>query len=421
MGWEAGARIITPGTLAPTFEGLNLDDQEVSLEHPMSGKVWLIFYRYARCPLCNLHFYQVNQIFPALREKGIRVVTIFCSEKKYFPPKLGHLDAPETEIVADPAREIYRKYGVEDRFFAMFSPGTFAGFREARANDYEQPLNIDNGLFQIPAHFLIESDGTVATAYYGSHYNDHLAWDIVRNFSGVEFSDPSTPKTNVPVDRESTGFTKSNSAIVPAPNADEAFDYTGGLGRKDYDTYSGVQGLTAESETRTLDEVARVEEANSPELELASEKTSVTRELDPPISESDLPAYQRATQNFHRKLPQDFPAGEWDKLAANIYYTKMTPETRDRIKKQLRQYPQKAREHYKSGTQIDSAGIGSITERLALMAKFLESTPNSHVAPIIRAIIDYITDDTVREIDFSNLENERKLIDYATKAFQLES
>ncbi len=165
MKRENSRRKVDEGSLAPTFEGLNLKDEEVVFEYPLSGRVWLIFYGHARCSQSSDHFHKVNQIFPSLRDQGIRVITVFCSEKEYFPENFKKLDNPKTEIIVDPEREMYRRYGLEERYLEMsVPPRMLSGFIDAEANAREQLAEMGNGQFDRPAHFLIESTGAVAKA-----------------------------------------------------------------------------------------------------------------------------------------------------------------------------------------------------------------------------------------------------------------
>ena len=64
MKWEEGSRIVREGSLVPSFTSLDVKDKEVELGYPFERPVWLIFYRYAKCPLCNHHFHLLNEIYP---------------------------------------------------------------------------------------------------------------------------------------------------------------------------------------------------------------------------------------------------------------------------------------------------------------------------------------------------------------------
>jgi peroxiredoxin len=47
--------------LAPNFEAMNYLSERINLESYRGKKVWLSFYRYASCPLCNLRIDEISK------------------------------------------------------------------------------------------------------------------------------------------------------------------------------------------------------------------------------------------------------------------------------------------------------------------------------------------------------------------------
>src|SRR4051812_28272924 len=70
--------------------------------------VHLQFRRFAGCPVCNLHLRSFVQRHAELEAAGIREVVVFHSPVE----ELQGYDLPFT-IIPDPAKRLYREFGVE--------------------------------------------------------------------------------------------------------------------------------------------------------------------------------------------------------------------------------------------------------------------------------------------------------------------
>ncbi|MFZ5697124.1 MAG: redoxin domain-containing protein [Pseudomonadota bacterium] len=66
-------------------------------------KVWLAFFRYAGCPLCNLRVHQMIQRHDAWERQGLKIVASFQAPVEEVAANVGEQNAP-FPIVCDRTR-----------------------------------------------------------------------------------------------------------------------------------------------------------------------------------------------------------------------------------------------------------------------------------------------------------------------------
>jgi peroxiredoxin Q/BCP len=169
------------GDKAPGFTATTYDGKKISLRQFQGSPVWLIFYRYPGCPLCNLHISALKRRYPDFSSGGLKIITIFESPNSKFDPEMKDVRAMPFPLIADPERVLYRAYGTEVKLSGVVRPSVGATFLKAIFSGYKQG-NIDGKLGQMPAHFLIAEDGTVEQAYYGRNIADHIPFEVVEKF-----------------------------------------------------------------------------------------------------------------------------------------------------------------------------------------------------------------------------------------------
>ncbi|MDO3385859.1 redoxin domain-containing protein [Gilvimarinus sp. SDUM040013] len=168
------------GDTAPTFVTQDIFDNTLSLDALKGQKVMLSFYRYASCPLCNLRIHELIDRWPQFEGK-LCLIGVFQSPKQSMLRYVGKQDAPFA-LVADPAKQLYRNYGLEPRVGALLKmllkpQQVLRAFRQGF-----WPGKIDASLHTVPADFLIDENGRIHTAYYGKDIGDHLPLETVLNF-----------------------------------------------------------------------------------------------------------------------------------------------------------------------------------------------------------------------------------------------
>jgi peroxiredoxin len=160
------------GDRAPELVTRDFLGAPVDLQSLRGCKVMLSFYRYASCPLCNLRMRDLIRGHDAWAAQGLRMIAVFQSPASSIATYVRRQDAP-FPIVADPAMELYRRYHVEQRWTAMFTPSVL--LNAARAMKVGMlPGRVEGPVHRVPADFLIREDGVIDVAYYGTDVGDHV-------------------------------------------------------------------------------------------------------------------------------------------------------------------------------------------------------------------------------------------------------
>lgn len=171
---------LEPGQIAPAFEAETFGGQRVALEEFRGSKLWLGFFRYASCPLCNNRIHEIVQRHAEFERQGIQVVAVFQSPPDRIAQYVGK-QSPPFPLVADPELLLYGRYGVVPRVWGMFSPRVTGAVWRAFRNGF-RPGPSDGPEAMIPADFLIDPEGLLWDVYYGRAISDHIPFDRVSAF-----------------------------------------------------------------------------------------------------------------------------------------------------------------------------------------------------------------------------------------------
>lgn len=124
--------------------------------------------------MCNLHMHSFIQRSDELVAHGIQEIAVFHSSKESM---LEHHAAVPFALIADPAKSLYAKFGVEASILSVLHPRSWLPaiqglFRHGVSlpDQGESPLGL-------PADFLIGKDGRVLACKYGSHAYDQWSVD----------------------------------------------------------------------------------------------------------------------------------------------------------------------------------------------------------------------------------------------------
>ncbi len=209
------------GDQARYFSILDNKGSTIELSLPLQKRYWLIFYRYAGCPLCNRHIYDVYRNYETLQYYNINVIAFFTSSEQKFPHEIAKTNSVPFPLIPDPNREIYSLYEVEPKLVGLLHPRTTLGFVKAVTAGFSQPLP-DGDFFQVPGHFLINQDGTLFDAYYGNHFDDHISWQRIKEFMSLGTPvKPPLPKQEKAAEGlvASTDYSRENMAQIVANHA----------------------------------------------------------------------------------------------------------------------------------------------------------------------------------------------------------
>jgi hypothetical protein len=154
-----------------------LQGAPVSIPSTSHRLVHLQFRRFAGCPICNLHLRSIAVRHDELVAAGVCEVAIFHSEAETMRPFQGDLPFA---IVADPRKELYQRFGVEESLRSVLDPRAWGGFfRGAMASHASSATAGEGGHLGLPADFLIDASARVVACKYGTHADDQWSVDEI--------------------------------------------------------------------------------------------------------------------------------------------------------------------------------------------------------------------------------------------------
>ena len=172
-------RIVT-GTLAPDFTATVYAREPLTLSDLRGQKVWLAFFRYAGCPLCNLRVHQMIQRYDGWEKQGLKIVAVFQAPVEEVASNVGEQNAP-FPIVCDPDENLYRLYGLEASLGGYLSPKNLPLMAEALKEGF-LPRTMHGTKTRLPADFLIDATGKIVETFYAETIGDHIPFERIDAF-----------------------------------------------------------------------------------------------------------------------------------------------------------------------------------------------------------------------------------------------
>lgn len=173
---------LQPGTVAPDFEATTLDGRKLQLRSLRGKRVWIAFFRYASCPLCNYRIHELITEWPKrFAPHDFVMLGIFQSPA-------GKLDAvterhtPPFEIIPDPEMQLYQQYGLEHGIKAFFGQSVHERGQASRKAGFPFPRTWDGPITRMPADFLLDADGVIQRVFYGRTIAEHIPFVDVSSF-----------------------------------------------------------------------------------------------------------------------------------------------------------------------------------------------------------------------------------------------
>lgn len=168
------------GDRAPSFIAKTYRGEITSLKKFRGKMVWLIFYRYPTCPLCNLHLNALKLRIEKYKADGLEIIAVFETGSEKFEKKtLSFLD--KMTVVTDPMKVLYRLYQTDVKLTSVFRPTVALTFIKAVLSGFPQGT-VDGQLGQVPASFLIAENGSIEQMYFGRNIADHIPFSKVEEF-----------------------------------------------------------------------------------------------------------------------------------------------------------------------------------------------------------------------------------------------
>lgn len=171
------------GDVAPPFDGLRYDGGRITLEELRGRKVWVGFYRYASCPLCNFRIHELGQRYPGYKDAGVEVLAVFQSSTESMAQYVAGQE-PDFVLVSNPEEDLYAAYAVGSSKLGFIAPTNVGGLVKAASVGF-LPGRMEGTIVRIPADFLIDENGVVVDVFYGKTIADHIDFARVDRFAGV--------------------------------------------------------------------------------------------------------------------------------------------------------------------------------------------------------------------------------------------
>lgn len=169
---------------APDFSVTDAYGKSLSLRDLRGKKVLLSFQRFVGCPICNVRVHELMNAYDSLSRQNVELVVVYESSADNLRQYLA--DTPVSfRMVADPDAKLYTLYGVGHSMGKMMRGMMHGAMKKAKAGEklFKTKLNRDGTLSRIEADFLINPDGTVATAHYDRYVGDDLPMTAIRAFA----------------------------------------------------------------------------------------------------------------------------------------------------------------------------------------------------------------------------------------------
>lgn len=170
---------------APDFQTTDIYGNALRLADLKGKKVLLSFYRNAGCPICNFRFHELEKEKDFFQQHNLTLVAVYESSVDKMHEYIGS-EKVYPIMVADPAQKLYDLYRIGRSTRKMLSGLLFHGgiSKMNKGNAlYKTKMKQDGNQNRIAADFLIDENGRVVEAHYGSYLGDHISVETLRAFA----------------------------------------------------------------------------------------------------------------------------------------------------------------------------------------------------------------------------------------------
>lgn len=168
---------LNKGDKIPGFEYLSpyREGRQSFSDFAVGKKTFLVFLRYFGCTVCRLDLHIYRQRFNEFADKGVNLGVVLQSD-----PALVANEAPEGtfpfEVMCDPSQGLYEQFEIKPAksMLALVGGGLPKALKKMKA---AKKFGFEHGEYegneqQLPAMFLIDSDGTVLFSHYAKSLAD---------------------------------------------------------------------------------------------------------------------------------------------------------------------------------------------------------------------------------------------------------
>lgn len=153
------------------------DGSTLTLKDLKGKKVWISFFRYASCPLCNLRIHELIKEHSKLKEQGIELLAVFQSSKESVDQYVAKQDVP-FPIICDPEQKLYDLYNIQESFTGLISIKVMFRMIAAMLKGFFIG-KVEGSFTRLPAEYLIDESQMIKHIYYGKTITDHIPLEKV--------------------------------------------------------------------------------------------------------------------------------------------------------------------------------------------------------------------------------------------------
>lgn len=180
MATEAGR--LEVGQLAPDFTASQLDGSVVRLRDFAGKHVWLAFFRWAQCPLCNFRIHELLSLWSSrFADQSVVMLGVFQSPAAKLEG-LVERHSPPFISIPDPEMTLFEQYHLGTSMKGLLGKDVRRALAGARKEGIPVLTSWDGPPFRTPADFLIDPMGVIRVAYYGENIADHIPFDQVSEY-----------------------------------------------------------------------------------------------------------------------------------------------------------------------------------------------------------------------------------------------
>lgn len=163
---------------AKNFKAIDHKGETVSLSDFEGKTIWLAFFRYASCPLCNLHIREIQKRYDEIVEKGIVFLPVFQSPAEDVSKHITKDQGLPFKVLCDPNQELYDAYDVKSSVTGFFNLEVFTKLFSAMSKGFF-PGKISGKIARLPSDFLINKDHQIIYRFDAKHIGQHADIDEV--------------------------------------------------------------------------------------------------------------------------------------------------------------------------------------------------------------------------------------------------
>lgn len=166
MASGAAEGALRAGDQAPEFTLKDADSHEVSSQDLLAkGPLVVTFYRGVWCPYCNMDLQALQEVLPAIGQRGAELVAI--SPQTQSDSRRSQRDNKVTfPILSDPGNEVAARFGL--RF--KLPDYLITLYRDTFKNDLPRTNGDSSWTLPMPARYVIGTDGAIAYAEVNPDY-----------------------------------------------------------------------------------------------------------------------------------------------------------------------------------------------------------------------------------------------------------